>query len=219
MKYILLLLSSLVALGSVLAFDTPSTYSPTAADQALVQGLEPQIDALYAADPDRVQGITQKLLAISTAFASNTREYFVLRELYVYMNEIMNDTTGDDDLLNTLNALFGDEPAAPEPAVVSAPAPAVVSTATPVATSNMAEYMTYSDAALNSALAANKRVIINFRAKRCPNCTAAFHNINENLADLPSDVVILDADFDTSTELKAKHGVTRQTTFVFLDQN
>ena len=213
MKYILLTLLSLIWGWSVFAFDAPSTYSPTAADQALVMWLEPQIDALYAADPARVMKITQKLKSLSAIFASNTREYYVLWGLYTYMIEISTPSE-DDDLLNTLNALFGDKPTA---AVVSAPAPTVTHSPTPVS-SPASAYIPYSEAALRDALAQSKRVIINFRASWCPNCTAASNNIMNNLDLLPSDVVILEADYDTETALKAKYGVSRQTTFVHLDE-
>ncbi len=212
MKYILLTLISLIWVWSVFAFDAPSSYSPTAADQALVMWLEPQIDALYAADPERVMKITQKLKALSAVFATNTREYYVLWGLYTYMIEISTPSE-DDDLLNTLNALFDDEPSA---AVVSAPAPIVTHSPT-VASSPASAYLPYSEAALNNALDQGKRVVINFRASWCPNCTAASNNIIDNLDLLPSDVIILEADYDTETALKAKYGVSRQTTFVHLD--
>jgi thiol:disulfide interchange protein len=132
------------------------------------------------------------------------------------MTALTNPPMSNDDLVNTLNALFGEEPA---PVVTSNPTPVVTSNPAPVAApaSTSGRYILYSESALSTALANNKRVIINFRASRCPNCTASSNNIIQNVDLLPSDVVILEADFDTATDLKAKHGVSRQTTFVFLD--
>ncbi len=78
-------------------------------------------------------------------------------------------------------------------------------------------YKIYSQAAFDAAVADEKRVVLNFRASRCPTCTDVSNDILANLATLPADVIVLETDFDQYEELKAKHNVRQQTTFVFFD--
>ena len=80
-----------------------------------------------------------------------------------------------------------------------------------------ATYELYSQEAFDAAVDAGKRVVLNFRASRCPTCKATSENIMANLDTIPGDVVILETDYDTYTELKQEYGVTQQTTFVFFD--
>ncbi|MEK7530269.1 MAG: thioredoxin family protein [Patescibacteria group bacterium] len=60
-------------------------------------------------------------------------------------------------------------------------------------------------------------VVLFFRASWCPTCRALDTDIRAHLKDIPAGVTILDVDYDTSTELKKKYGVTYQHTFVQVD--
>jgi thioredoxin 1 len=60
-------------------------------------------------------------------------------------------------------------------------------------------------------------VVLFFRASWCPTCRALDANIRTNLNAIPAGVTILDVDYDNSTALKQKYGVTYQHTFVQVD--
>ena len=67
------------------------------------------------------------------------------------------------------------------------------------------------------AKAATGDVVLFFRASWCPTCRAVDADIRANLKNIPSDLTILDVDYDNSTSLKQKYGVTYQHTFVQVD--
>ncbi|MBI4134922.1 MAG: thioredoxin family protein [Candidatus Sungbacteria bacterium] len=67
------------------------------------------------------------------------------------------------------------------------------------------------------ARASEGKVVLFFRAPWCPTCRALDANIRANLGNIPSDLTILDVDYDSSTALKQKYGVTYQHTFVQVD--
>lgn len=73
-------------------------------------------------------------------------------------------------------------------------------------------YETYSPEKL--ALAKEGKVIIFFKASWCPTCRAVDANIKANLSAIPEGTHILEVDYDKSSELKKKYGVTIQHTFV-----
>ena len=60
-------------------------------------------------------------------------------------------------------------------------------------------------------------VVLFFRASWCPTCRALDADIRSRLSEIPSGLVILDVDYDNSSELKQKYGVTYQHTFVQVD--
>lgn len=60
-------------------------------------------------------------------------------------------------------------------------------------------------------------VVLFFRAPWCPTCRALDADIRENLSAIPAGVTILDVDYDSSTDLKQKYGVTYQHTLVQVD--
>lgn len=64
------------------------------------------------------------------------------------------------------------------------------------------------------AMAATGDVVLFFRASWCPTCRAVDADIRANLKNIPKGVTILDVDYDNSTALKQKYGVTYQHTFV-----
>lgn len=69
-------------------------------------------------------------------------------------------------------------------------------------------------------LASTTRVaVLFFRASWCPICRAVDADIKANLEKIPSKLAIFDVDYDNSTALKQKYGVTYQHTFVQVDNN
>ncbi|MBY0539374.1 thioredoxin family protein [Patescibacteria group bacterium] len=69
------------------------------------------------------------------------------------------------------------------------------------------------------AKAQNGDVVLFFRAAWCPTCRALDADIRANLGAIPANVTILDVNYDDSTALKQKYGVTYQHTFVQVDAN
>ncbi len=60
-------------------------------------------------------------------------------------------------------------------------------------------------------------VVLYFRASWCPTCKALDGDIKSHLNDIPESLTILDVNYDNSTELKKKYGVTYQHTLVQVD--
>jgi thioredoxin 1 len=60
-------------------------------------------------------------------------------------------------------------------------------------------------------------VVLFFRASWCPTCIAVDKDIKANLGKIPSSLTILDVNYDASSDLKKKYGVTYQHTFVQVD--
>ncbi len=69
-------------------------------------------------------------------------------------------------------------------------------------------------AASKLAMAEKGDVVLFFRASWCPTCRALDADIRAHLGDIPSGVTILEIDYDNSTALKQKYGVTHQHTLV-----
>ena len=78
-------------------------------------------------------------------------------------------------------------------------------------------YIEWSEAAF--AEHADNQRWLNFHADWCPNCRALNTDIEANLDDIPTDVIIFKVDYDKSQDLKQRYGVTRQTTVVSVDSN
>lgn len=66
-------------------------------------------------------------------------------------------------------------------------------------------------------IASSGGAVIDFAADWCPSCRAFEANVNENVQDIPADLTILKADYDTELELRKQYGVTQQHTFVQVD--
>ena len=62
-------------------------------------------------------------------------------------------------------------------------------------------------------------VVLFFRASWCPTCKAVDADIKANLSKIPPSLAILDVNYDNSTALKQKYGVTYQHTFVQVDKD
>lgn len=76
-------------------------------------------------------------------------------------------------------------------------------------------YQSYSSEKI--AFAEEGNVVLFFKASWCPSCKALDDNINANIENIPENLLILDADYDTETVLKQKYGVTTQHTLVQID--
>ena len=77
-------------------------------------------------------------------------------------------------------------------------------------------YQEYSPAAFEAA--ADQRRVLFFHAPWCPTCRPLHAQLLENENRIPEDVVIFKTDYDSSTELKSRYGVTYQHTFVQVDR-
>ena len=62
--------------------------------------------------------------------------------------------------------------------------------------------------------AEGKKVVLFFRAYWCGACADAAAHIADEAASGPSDLAVLEVDYDDSEELKRRYGVTLQHTFV-----
>jgi len=78
-------------------------------------------------------------------------------------------------------------------------------------------YETYAPEKISQA--ENKNVVLFFRASWCPTCRTLDADIKTNLSLIPSDLVILDVDYDNSSNLKKKYGITYQHTLVQIDKD
>jgi thiol:disulfide interchange protein len=76
-------------------------------------------------------------------------------------------------------------------------------------------YVDYSEDNLKNS-AGTKQVVF-FHAKWCSTCK--FFEGQIKAGEVPAGVTILQADFDTESDLKEKYGVIVQSTFVLLDKN
>lgn len=74
-------------------------------------------------------------------------------------------------------------------------------------------YMDYSV----SGLSETENTVIFFHANWCPSCRAADSSIGAS--EIPENLTILKADFDSETDLRKKYGVVSQHTFVQVDAN
>lgn len=94
-----------------------------------------------------------------------------------------------------------DQPAAPDTPIVTEPA--------------TGRYVDYQQAAI--AAEGYDETILFFHASWCPECRAFEQEILAN--PIPEGVQVLKVDYDSSTDLRQRYGVTIQTTFVKVDDN
>lgn len=79
-------------------------------------------------------------------------------------------------------------------------------------------YTAYSEAQF-ATLAGSEPFAIFFHAEWCPTCRQMEKYINADLSLFPVGTKILKANYDTETALKAKYGITVQSTVVIIDGN
>ena len=81
---------------------------------------------------------------------------------------------------------------------------------------SVGSYEVYSSEKIALASATHD-IVLFFRASWCPTCKAIDEDIKAHLKDIPASLTILDVNYDNSTDLKKKYGVTYQHTFVQVD--
>ena len=72
---------------------------------------------------------------------------------------------------------------------------------------------------IQSELNGKQPYAIFFHAPWCPQCVLLDSQITANLKDLPDSVIILKADYDTETKLKAQYDIRIQSTVVYINQD
>jgi len=80
-------------------------------------------------------------------------------------------------------------------------------------------YKDYSEQNLLSSEKTGRTLLFFAATTWCSNCIALDKEIKAHLNELPKDVTILKVDYDNDKKMKAKYGVTVQTTLVLLDSN
>lgn len=120
--------------------------------------------------------------------------------IYAFTQE--DDSTQDATSKPTPSSTVEEQPLAKE----QPPAEAAVATG---------RYTAYSEAAV--ADANYDTTVVFFYAPWCPECRAFKQAINDG--PIPDGVQILETDFDSSTDLKKKYGVTLQSTFARVNTN
>lgn len=98
------------------------------------------------------------------------------------------------------------------PAVPAAGEPAASAPVTPGASAGA--YVDYSEGIVAKTIGTK---VLFFHASWCPNCRALEKDIIAG--PIPADLTIIKVDFDNSTDLRQKYGVTLQTTVVYVDDN
>lgn len=78
-------------------------------------------------------------------------------------------------------------------------------------------YVDYSPTAVATATQNGGKAVLFFHASWCPTCKVANQEFTSKAAQIPAGVTVIKTDYDSSTELKKKYGVTYQHTFVQVD--
>lgn len=136
--------------------------------------------------------------------------------------------TPETKVMEEPKAMTEDTMAKPEAAMpVTTPNPEVAAPVAPtnpvVASMDSAEklygYTNYDEAKVKDALAKGQKVALFFHATWCPSCKSLDRTINREMSSIPADSLIVKVDYDSSTEMKKKYGVTNQHTIVLIDKD
>lgn len=92
-------------------------------------------------------------------------------------------------------------------------------TAQPSTTTAPGSYITLAEYNANPTKYADSKKVYYFHASWCSICQAIDKEISADPSKLPSGVTMIKTDFDSSTQLRQKYGVTNQYTFVQVDNN
>ena len=87
------------------------------------------------------------------------------------------------------------------------------------ATKNAGAYVSLADYNANPTKYNDFKKVYFFHAGWCPICQGIDKEINADITKLPAGFVFVKTDFDSSTDLRKKYGVTTQYTFVQVDGN
>ncbi len=85
--------------------------------------------------------------------------------------------------------------------------------------SKSGSYVTLADYNANPTKYADSKKVYFFHASWCPICQGIEKEINADMSKIPAGVTLIKTDFDNSTELRQKYGVTTQYTFVQVDNS
>jgi thiol-disulfide isomerase/thioredoxin len=80
-------------------------------------------------------------------------------------------------------------------------------------------YVTLADYDKDPSKYADSKKVYFFHASWCPICQGIDKEITADTSKIPAGVTLIKTDFDSSTELRQKYGVTTQYTFVQVDNN
>jgi thiol-disulfide isomerase/thioredoxin len=80
-------------------------------------------------------------------------------------------------------------------------------------------YITLADYNANISKYTDSEKVYFFHASWCSICQGIDKEINTDMSKIPAGVTIIKTDFDSSTDLRQKYGVTTQYTFVQVDSN
>ena len=76
------------------------------------------------------------------------------------------------------------------------------------------QVIAFTTEAAAQALAKNQTVVYYFAATWCPDCQATYKDFKANFAKIPKNVTVVFVNYDKSSDLKKKYGITSQHTFV-----
>lgn len=71
---------------------------------------------------------------------------------------------------------------------------------------------------MSGSIDSEKITVLDFYAPRCPSCRTAHKNILDQVSQLPTNLQILNVDYDSNKDLRQQYGVTSQHTFVLIDR-
>jgi thiol-disulfide isomerase/thioredoxin len=78
-------------------------------------------------------------------------------------------------------------------------------------------YIPYASYRASTELYSDTTVVLFFNADWCSTCQTARENFQSSLKEIPADLTLVIVDFEDSLDLRKKHGVTLQHTFVQID--
>ncbi|MGB4967648.1 MAG: thioredoxin family protein [Candidatus Saccharimonadales bacterium] len=87
------------------------------------------------------------------------------------------------------------------------------------AMSKQGSYVTLVDYNKDPSKYADSKKVYFFHASWCPICKGIDEEISADMSKIPAGVTLIKTDFDNSTDLRQKYGVTTQYTFVQVDSN
>ena len=87
------------------------------------------------------------------------------------------------------------------------------------AMSKHGSYVTLADYNKDPSKYADSKKVYFFHASWCPICQGIDKEINADTTKIPAGVTLIKTDFDSSTDLRQKYGVTTQYTFVQVDSS
>ena len=80
-------------------------------------------------------------------------------------------------------------------------------------------YITYENYEANKDKYSDGKTVYYFSAKWCPTCKVLDGNLEKDEGNIPEGLTIVKIDYDNSSDLKKKYGVTYQHTLVEVDAN